>query len=118
MVGVKAPSTTKKGNMKIIKDRHARSENKVNTAVPEIRFTQEDMRGKQNAGITQEAIRGELADEKMGPTRGVPLLMAQPIDAVSTPITAPTCTQTTLKGNACKAYPVTGTETCIGHSRQ
>ena len=103
--------------MKLIKDRHARSENKVNTAIPEVRYTQEDMRGgTENKGITQEEFRGEPADEKMGDTSGVPSFMP-PYD-IPTPITTPTCTQITLKGNPCKAYPVTGTDTCIGHARQ
>ncbi len=104
--------------MKIIKDRHARSENKVNAGVPEIRYTQEDMRGTENRGLTMEEISGEPADEKMGATGGVPNFMPGPADDVPKPITTPTCTQITLKGNACKAYPVTGTDTCIGHARQ
>jgi hypothetical protein len=103
--------------MKIIKDRHARSENKVNVAVPETRYTQEDMRGKQNKGITAEEARGEPADEKMGATGGVPSFMPGPADDVQV-LTAPHCSAQTLKGEACKAYPITGTATCIGHARQ
>ncbi len=104
--------------MKIIKDRHARSENKPNAGVPEIRFTQEDMRGKENKGITMEEIRGVAAPERRGDTGGVPSLMAQPNPVAPTPITTPTCNQQTLKGKPCKAYPVTGTKSCIGHTRQ
>ena len=101
--------------MKIIKDRHARSENKPNFGVPQTRFTQEDMRGKENKGLTMEEINGQPAEEKRGATGGVPSFMPSPLPE---PITTPTCTQTTLKGKACRAYPVTGTENCIGHARQ
>ncbi len=104
--------------MKIIKDRHARSENKVNQAVPETRYTQEDMRGKENSGLTAEEIRGEAAVEKMGATGGVPSFMPGPADDVPKPITTPTCSETTLKGLPCQAYPVAGTDICIGHARQ
>lgn len=59
--------------MKLIKDRHAKAENKTaNFGVPQTRFTQEDLNGK---GISAEEVRGQPAEEKMPAVGGIPDFM-------------------------------------------
>jgi len=106
--------------MKIIKDRHAKTENRNNVQL-ETRMTLEEMRGQeQGRGQTAEqfASKGVEKDPGRKATGGVPSFMPGPADDAPKALLHERCSELTLKGDPCQAYPVTGTSICVGHARQ
>ena len=100
-----------------MKDRNARIENRK-WIQGEIPTTLEESLGvRAEAGVPAESVTGGVAvDNRPSATRGVPSPMPGPADDPNWDPT-PKCAAITKAGNPCKAHPVKGTPTCIGHSR-
>lgn len=90
----------KKGRMNLVPDDDHRNMNAIRGMVPK-----ENARGEIliTKGKDVNTIRGLVPDPWPRPPRPEPQ--------------TPHCTSITKKGEACKAAPIRGTHTCVGHSR-
>ncbi len=101
-----------------IKDRNARVQNR-NWILGEDPKTMEEAKGANAVrGVPAESVAGGVPGRiPVGATGGVRSLMPGPADYAPKTPTAPVCSGTTKKGEACKAHPMKGNPFCIGHSR-